>query len=150
MTHLDKDTLLDHALGLVEPSRRAEVSAHLQGCAECAAQASALLVEQDALRAGLAPGVEATSSRGVERRLAESARVVRQGSGRVSGRVAAPRRRPARQLLVAAVIGLLAGGLLLFIGLEERKKKEDLRCRAVLMRRVLASEKAALEPSGAK
>jgi len=146
MTHLDKDTLLDHALGLVEPARRAEVAAHLDGCPVCATEARALLVEQDALRAGLAPGVEATSSRAVERRVSESARSARASSGQV----ATLRRRPARQLLVAAAVGLAAAGIALLVGREEQKKKQDLRCRAVLVQRVQASERAALEPSGAK
>lgn len=133
MTHPDKDALLDHALELVAPARRAELAAHLQDCAACAAQARALLVEQDALRAGLAAtGVDA---RAVERRVLEAAR-------------RAPlRRRPARQLLVAAAVGLVAGGLALLVTRQERRKQEDLRCRAVLVQCVQASERAALDVS---
>jgi anti-sigma factor RsiW len=135
MNHLDHDTLLDHALGLAEPARRADVSRHLEGCAACAAQARVLQAEQAALRAGLAPtGVDA---RAVERRVLEAAR---------GARAAASRRRPGRQLLVAAAIGLVAGGLVLFVGREERRRQEDQRRREVLVQRVKASEEAALEP----
>lgn len=141
MNHLDQDTLLDHALGLVEPARRADVSRHLEGCAACATQARALQAEQAALRAGLAAtGVDA---RAVERRVLEAARGA--PASRPSSRYAA-RRRPARQLLVAAAIGLVAGGLVLFVGRAERRRQEDQRRREVLVQRVKASEEAALEP----
>ncbi|MCO5166134.1 MAG: zf-HC2 domain-containing protein [Planctomycetes bacterium] len=124
MTHPDDEALLDHALGLLAPGARAEVEAHLAGCAPCGARAQALRAEQAALGAALAAAP--ADARRVEARVLAAARPARQGGG-------------GRRLLVAAGLGLVAGGLVLLADRREQHHR-----RATLVQRVERSERAAL------
>lgn len=134
MNHPDRIALLDHALGLLEGPRRAEVEAHVQGCPECAEAARALAAEQEALRAGLAaPEVDAGA---VERRVMDAVRGLRAGSGRAARGAGTPRR-----LLVAALVLIAAGAAVL----AYRDRARQQHRHDLLVHRVLLSERAALE-----
>lgn len=134
--HPDADTLLDHALGLLAAGARAGVEGHLDGCAVCRERAAALQAEQDALSAGLRAeaDVDPAAARAIERRVLEALRA--------PAPLPAPARRrgPARRLLVAAAVGLVAAGLVVFADQREQAAR-----RATLVKRVQTSERAALE-----
>lgn len=137
MSHPDDALLLDHALGLLDERQVTGVQGHLASCAACRDRSVALRAEQDALAAGLSAGsgsgvdVDADAARRVERRVLDALRAPTAASAR--------RRGPARRLLAAAAIGLVAGGLVLFADQREQAVR-----RATLVRRVQSSERAAL------
>jgi anti-sigma factor RsiW len=104
MSHLDPDTLLDHALGTLEADRAAVVDLHVGTCADCAAKVRAHAAEQGGLRAAFTnePRAEA-SERRVTARVVDLVRADQ-------AQLVARRRSTVRRLVLVAAVVLVAVG----------------------------------------